>query len=298
MHAVVTPFDADGALDEPAFVSNVATYLDQGVSGIVLAGDNGEGWSLSDDEKVRLTVLTRELIDAGGRRAKLVVGANAILTSGVIETTRRVADAGADAVLVGPATHLVTATQNEIIQRFESVAARGRLPIVLYNNPRRTQVNLTSDLVDRLADVDGVVGLKDSGQDLSQFTATLRRTRDRINVMLGPCYFIFPAVLLGAAGYISSGPDLLGKRGVEYFARLVAGDVTTTGSTHFQLQRVSAAVSAAGTFPAGLKAAMELVGMRGGYPRAPILPVSAEARATLRQALVDAGVLEGALVTA
>jgi 4-hydroxy-tetrahydrodipicolinate synthase len=238
-------------------------------------------------------VLTRELIDAGARQAKLVVGANAILTSGVIETTRRVADAGADAVLVGPATHLVTATQNEIIERFESVATRGSLPIVLYNNPRRTYVNLTPDLVDRLADIDSVIGIKDSGQDLSQFTATLRRTRDRINVMLGPCYFIFPA-----AGYISSGPDVLGKTGVDYFAKLAAGDVNSTISTHFQLQRVSAAVNAAGTFPAGLKAALDLVGMRGGYPRAPILPVSAEARATLRTALMAAGVLEGALVTA
>jgi 4-hydroxy-tetrahydrodipicolinate synthase len=298
MHAVVTPFDADGALDEAAFVSNVATYLGLGVNGIVLAGDNGEGWALSDDEKVRLTGLTRELIDAGRYQAKLVVGANAILTTGVIETAHRVADAGADAVLVGPATHLVTATLTEIMQRFESVATHGRLPIVLYNNPRRTHVNLTPAIVDRLADIDAIIGLKDSGQDLSQFTATLRRTRDRINVMLGPCFLIFPAVLLGAAGYISSGPDLLGTRGIDYFGKLVAGNVTAASSTHFQLQRVSAAVNAAGTFPAGLKAALDLVGMRGGYPRAPILPVGAEARAALRTALVEAEVLDSQLVRA
>jgi 4-hydroxy-tetrahydrodipicolinate synthase len=292
MHAVVTPFEADGVLDEEAFTSNINTYLDYGVSGIVLAGDNGEGWALSDDEKVRLTSLTHRLIADKHASAKLVVGTNAIPTASVVEATRRVADAGADAVLVGPATHLVVATPAELLQRYETVARQGSLPIVLYNNPRRTQVNLTPDMVDRLADIDEVIAIKDSGQDFSQFTATLRRTRDRINVMLGPCFLIFPAIPLGAAGYISSGPDLLGQAGVDYYSDLVNGRLDEAAPVHFQLQQISAAVNAAGTFPSGLKAAMDLVGMRGGYTRAPIATVTADARERLRRVLIEAGVLD------
>jgi 4-hydroxy-tetrahydrodipicolinate synthase len=293
MHAVVTSFDADGAIDERAFSANIETFLDEGVHGVVLGGDNGEAWALSDDELIALTRLTRRIIDEAGSAAKLVVGADDIPTPRTVDAVRRVADAGADGAMVGPPTHLVTATLAELMHRFETLAHQGGLPLILYNNPRRTQINLTPDIVDRLADIDGIVAIKDSVRDFAQHSATIERTRDRINVMLGPCTQIFPSVLLGGAGYISSGPDILGRAGVEYYHDLVAGRIEQAIPVHFQLQKVYAALNGIGTWPAGLKAALDLVGKHGGYPRAPILPLNASDRERIRVVLEGAGLLAG-----
>jgi 4-hydroxy-tetrahydrodipicolinate synthase len=291
MHAVVTPFDADGAIDETAFRENIASFLAEGVHGVVLGGDNGEAWALSDDELTGLTRLTRRIIDEAGSAAKLAVGADDIPTARTVEAVKRIADAGADGAMVGPPTHLVTATLAELMTRFETLARQGGLPLVLYNNPRRTQINLTPDIVDRLADVDGIVAIKDSVRDFAQHSATIERARDRINVMLGPCTQIFPSVLLGGAGYISTGPDILGRAGVEYYHDLAAGRVEQAAPVHFKLQRIYAALNGIGTWPAGLKAALDLVGKRGGYPRPPILPLGPAERERIRAVLAGAGLL-------
>jgi 4-hydroxy-tetrahydrodipicolinate synthase len=291
MHAVVTPFDAEGAIDERAFSTNIETFLDEGVHGVVLGGDNGEAWALSDDELIALTRLTRRIIDGRGSRAKLVVGADDIPTARTVDSVQRIADAGADGAMVGPPTHLVTATLAELMTRFETIARDGGLPLVLYNNPRRTQINLTPEIVDRLADIDGIVAIKDSVRDFAQHSATIERCRDRINVMLGPCTQIFPSVLLGGAGYISTGPDILGRAGVEYYHDLAAGRIEKAAPVHFKLQRVYAALNGIGTWPAGLKAALEMVGKQGGYPRPPILPLSPADRERIRTVLAQTGVL-------
>ena len=294
MHAVVTPFDADGAIDDRAFRENIVAFLDEGVHGIVLGGDNGEAWALTDEELIGLTRLTRTIIDEAGSRAKLVVGADDIPTARTVESVKRIADAGADGAMVGPPTHLVTATVPELMTRFETLAREGGLPLVLYNNPRRTQINLTPEIVDRLADIEGIVAIKDSVRDFAQHSATIERARDRINVMLGPCTQIFPSVLLGGAGYISTGPDILGRAGVEYYHDLAAGRVEQAAPVHFKLQRVYAALNGIGTWPAGLKAALDLVGKHGGYPRLPILRLSPADRERIRAVLAQAGLLPGA----
>ena len=291
MHAVVTPFDAAGAIDEQAFRENIETFLDEGVHGIVVGGDNGEAWALSDEELVGLARLTRRIVDEAGTSAKLVVGADDIPTAKTVEAIKRIADAGADGAMVGPPTHLVTAPLSELMTRFETLAGQGSLPLVLYNNPRRTQINLTPDIVDRLADIDGIVAIKDSVRDFAQHSATIERAGDRINVMLGPCTQIFPSVLLGGAGYISTGPDILGRAGVEYYHDLAAGNVEKAKPVHFKLQRVYAALNGIGTWPAGLKAALDLVGKRGGYPRAPILPLGPADRERIRAVLDQCGLL-------
>lgn len=293
MHAVVTPFDADGAIDEQAFRENIETFLDEGVHGVVVAGDNGEEWALSEHEKIVLTHLARRIVDEAGSSAKLVVGTSAIPTAKAVDAIKHLTDAGADGAMVGPPTHLVTASLAELVTRFETIARHGGLPLVLYNNPRRTQINLTPEIVDRLADIDGIVSIKDSVRDFAQHSATIDRARDRINVMLGPCTQIFPAVLLGGAGYISTGPDLLGRAGVEYYDDLVAGRVEKAAPVHFKLQRVYAALNGIGTWPASLKAALDLVGKRGGYPRAPILPLAPADRERIRAVLAQADLLPG-----
>ena len=291
MHAVVTPFDAEGAIDEAGFRHNIVTFLDEGVHGIVLAGDNGEAWALSDDEKVMLTRITREIIDQSGSKAKLVVGTTQIPTAKTVEATKRVADAGADGAMVGPPTHLVVQTLTELVTRYDTVARQGGLPIIIYNNPRRNQINLTPDIIDKLADIPGIVGLKDSHRDFSQHTATLARAKDRINVMLGPCTQIFPAVLIGGAGYISTGPDIIGREGVQYYHDLVAGNVEKAVPVHYRLQRLYSTLNAVGTWPASMKVAFDMLGKRGGYPRAPILPIDEAGREKIRAALIDTGLL-------
>ena len=220
--AVVTPFGPDGDLRLDAFEALVAWHVAQGVDGVCIAGDNGESWTLSVDERRRLA-LAAVRVAAG--RIPVVMGASATTARQSIAYAEAVADTGVAALMIGPQPYVMKATTRELVQRLETVHRAVPLPMLLYNSPRRTNISLTVETMRAICDAVPVIALKEASRDFFYLTHVIHHFRDRLAVMIGPAPFILPGLQLGAAGFISSGPELLGGRAARIMA-LASGAMT------------------------------------------------------------------------
>ena len=288
--APVTPFDAKGKLMLDAYGEIIRWHLDCGVGGFLVAGDNGEAWALTADELDRVTRTAKEEVKG---RVPVFVGASAITAANSVALAAVAAEAGADGLCLQPQSYLLNGTAAEIVDRIETVHKAVPLPILLYNHPARTGLNMTPDILDAICDAVPVVGLKEASNDFVQLTRIIERFADRFAILTGPAHYIIPAMELGAAGYISTGPELFG---------VGAGRILeTAGMTTAERRRLHCAITDAfiavqfiGTRPAGIKAALAMLGLPAGMPREPVLPLTADDEARLRDALVRCGVLEDA----
>ncbi len=205
MPAVTTAFRSDFSLDEEGFTANAKRLLDAGATGIVAAGCTGEFWALSFKERARLAELT---VATCKGRGPAIVGTGAITQDEVIDQIDAALDVGADGVLVLP-PYFAHLTEAEIIDHFEAVAAKSKLPIVLYNIPGNAGNAITPAIADRLADLDCVVAIKESSGNWGNFHRTLVAVRDRIRVFCGPSStFGVAASLAGADGHIDCFPNV------------------------------------------------------------------------------------------
>lgn len=271
--AITTPFRRDLSIDEEGFVANIVRLFDAGCSGMVAAGCTGEFWALSFAERARLARLTAE---ACRGRGPAIVGTGAVCESEVIEQIHAVKEAGADGVLVMP-PYFVRATEAEIIAHFEAINARAALPILLYNIPGNAGNAITPAIADRLADLDNVVGIKESSSDWLNFHNTLNLVKDRIRVFCGPSsVFGVAATLAGADGLIDCFPNVWAPGCLDLWHATKAGRMDEA----WELQRIGLAMTHLFTsdgrtlYPA-TKAAMNFMGLPGGgVPRPPLREVT------------------------
>lgn len=284
--AVVTPFAADGALRYDDFRIIVRALIDAGAAGICIAGDNGESWALTPDERGRLV---REARSVAGTAFPLILGASAATTRQSIAYAEIAAREGADGILLMPQTYVLKATRAELVAHFRKVAAATPLPIVAYNSPRRAGIAMTVDDIVAIVDAAPVVGLKESTRELAHLSEVIRRLGDRIGVMTGPAAFVLPGIALGAAGFISSGPELLGPLAGRLMAIGGAAPGIEYRVAHHALSRIYEMLMSTGTWPAALKAGLELIGLPAGVPRDPVQPLADDARARLATLLRELG---------
>lgn len=286
--AVVTPFDGEGRIVARDFRTVVGRFVDHGARGVIVSGHNGECWSLTLDEQIELVRLA---LDEVGDRVPVLCGLEAARAQDVVTAAERLAEAGANGIMVEPPYVVTTATPSEILHRFGSIAEGSPVPVMLYNNPRRTQIDLEPDLIARLADLPNVVALKDANRDLRHFTRVLELCSDRIAIFAGPSALILPGVLLGARGFISSGPlELLGARGGSYYDLLKERKLEEALPIHRVLSSMYGVLFGTGTWPAALKAAMVALGYPAGVPRAPVQPLTDDQVVRLRQRMRQLGV--------
>lgn len=284
--AVVTPFDAEGEIRYEDFCRLIEWHIGQGVDGICVAGDNGEAWSLTVAERRRLAGLA---VDTAAGRIPIVMGASATTAKQTILYAQAAAEAGVAALMVGPQAYVMKATTSELVQRMESVHRAVPLPIVLYNSPRRTNISLTLETMGALVDAADIVAVKEASRDFFYISHVIRRFRDRLAVLVGPAPFIIPGLALGAAGFISSGPELLGDRAARVMDLASRAPGEELRDTHDAFTTIYEALMALGTWPSALKAAHHLIGQPAGLPREPVLPLDAGAMAKLADILRAAG---------
>ncbi len=285
--AIVTPFTPAGEIMEDAFAALVDWLIGIGARGICVAGDNGESWTLDAAERARLT---RIAVDCAAGRVPVMTGCSAPSSVQTVRYAQAVAEAGADGLLLLPQTYVLKATREELLRRFAAVAAAVPLPIVAYNSPRRTSIDLTLDDLNALMGVAPIIGIKESNRDFFHHTHLLERFRDRLAIMVGPCHYIFPGIALGAAGYISTGPELLGADAgrLTGLARQAPG--SEQAALHYKITVLYQMLMANGTWPAAFKAALNLIGQPAGVPRDPVLPLPAEQIEKLRRTMGDLGI--------
>ena len=284
--ATVTPFDASGALRYDDFRRIVRWLVDGGAQGICIAGDNGESWALTPDERGQLV---REARAEVGQRVPLVLGASAATTRQSIAYAEIAAREGADGILLMPQTYVLKATRAELVAHFRKVGAAVPLPIIAYNSPRRAGIALSVDDLAAIVDVAPIVGLKESTRELAHLSEVIRRLGERIAIMTGPASFVLPSIALGAHGFISSGPELLGSLASRLMMLGKAAPGGEFRQAHHALTRVYEGLMSIGTWPAALKAGVNLMGQPGGVPRDPVQPLSGDARDRLATLLREIG---------
>lgn len=271
--AIVTPFDERGDIQYDDFETIVRWFLAIGVEGIVIAGDNGESWALSAAERRSLLSRARQIVSD---RLPLVLGASAPTSKQAIAYAEVAAEEDADAILLMPPTYVLKATRAELVAHYARVARAVDIPIVLYNSPRRSGISMSVEDIAAICEVAPVVALKESSRDLHHLTQVLARMGSRIAVMTGPAPFIFIGAALGAAGFISSGPELMGKTASRLMAIGRAAPTDEYRVLNTSLTTLYEALMARGTWPAALKAALNLIGLPAGVPHEPVAPLTPE----------------------
>jgi 4-hydroxy-tetrahydrodipicolinate synthase len=289
--ALTTPFRDDASLDEDGFFRLAQIVVEDGVNGLLVNGCTGESWSLTEAERA---TIFRKAVEAAAGRVPVVAGCSAIYADEVIKKTHQAADAGCSVVMVS-APWYVMPGEEEIADHFKRVIAQSPLPILLYNIPRRTGVHLSLKLVDRLADEDKVIAIKESSKDWGTLSSIIRKVSDRIGVFAGyASFFGLAALSEGAVGYMDSGTPVFGETSPAFYKAAIAGDLVTARRIQTEMAGMLDSFFGLGTFPASVKASLDLIGRPGGRTRDPIRPLTPAQREELRRVMEKTGFLQRA----
>ncbi len=289
--ATVTPFTPKGEIMFDALEEVVNWHVDCGVGGVFVSGDNGESWALTAQSLARVT---ETAIRAAAGRVPVFAGTSAVTTRDTVALSVAAAEAGADGLGLQPQSYLLHAKPSEIVARFEAVAKAAPLPMMVYNSPSRTGVNITPDTLETICGVCEVIGVKEASGDFRHVTEVIRRFRDRFAVLVGAGHFIVPALDLGAAGYLSTGPELWGAKAKRVMELAGQGFSDEKLEWHCRITEVFNLLMDMETRPAAFKAALNMIGVPAGVAHEPVEALSAESEARLRAVLERNSILDGA----
>ena len=269
--AIVTPFNEKGEIMEDAFIDLFEFLLTRGATCVCIAGDNGESWSLSAEERGRLVRLAK---DISRGRVPVMMGISAPTIEASLSYIRAAEQNGADVLLSMPQTYVLKASEAELMARFDKVSAATNKPLVLYNSPRRMGFSLTIGQTETLLNNHNVIGIKESQRDFFYHTHLLERLGDKMSVMTGPCHYIMPAFGLGAKGFIATGPEFTDLLPSKMASVAVSEPGELFRKTHYQLTVLYELLMTTATWPASFKAALNLIGQPAGVPRDPVSPAT------------------------
>ncbi len=288
MVPATSSFTVSGEIDRAAFQRNLDAHLAFGMDGVLVGGSSGESALLENDDRRALLALARERVP---QDKWLIAGIGSESTRLTIQRANDAKDAGANAVLViSPHYFLKRMTEPALLAHFRAVADASPLPVLLYNMPAYSHIVLSPAFVHEMAQHDNVIGMKDSAGNIPVLQQYLEAQNDQFKVLTGSGGTVVPALAAGASGAILAialyaGPAV--RRMVDLFR---AGDRDAAAAVQATLAPLAMDIAGA-MGPAGIKAAMDLVGLSGGQTRAPLLPVSAEELETIRSRLAGAGLL-------
>ncbi len=281
--ALVTPF-RDGELDEPALRHLVEHQIESGVDGVVPCGSTGESATLSHAEHCRVVEV---VVEAVAGRVRVLAGTGSNNTREAIELTRHAREAGADgALLISP--YYNKPTQEGIVAHFTAVARETGLPLVVYNIPGRTASNMLPDTLARLAEVEHVVGVKESCGDIDQIAHVVAACPSGFSVLSGDDAVTLPLLAVGGKGVISTTSNVAPADMVELVRLARAGDFEAARKVHFRLLPLFDALFCE-TNPIPVKAAVALQGRCGDEIRLPLTPLTQGNRERLQMVLKELG---------
>lgn len=280
--ALATPYDASGDIDEKLLRVIVDRSVDGGVSGVVAGGSTGEFATMTGDER-RLLVET--VVDQAAGRVPVIAQTGAVATREAVALTQHAEKAGADVVMV-VAPYYETLTVDETLRYLRTVADSVSIPVMLYNIPDATGVNLDPDTVGALArEVENIKYIKDTSADMAQAGQLIHRHGDVIDTFLGWDSLLLASVAEGAAGVMAGSANVMAADLVAVHQALTAGDLEPARSRWKRIFPLMDTLMTGGPFIQGVRAAMEEIGLPVGAPREPLLPVEAAHRERIRAAL-------------
>jgi len=285
---VITPFTESGDVDYAALVANLARWNRTALAGYLILGSNSEFVYLSDDEKIRVLEVAREHIPAD---KVMIAGTGCEATHATVALTRRAAAIGADGVMiVTPAYYKPQMRPQALIEHYQRAADASSLPVFLYNVPPFTGIVLDPDTVARLAEHDNIIGMKDSAGNLAVFAEYVRMTPADFLLFVGSGPVFLPALALGARGGILAFANCAPEACLNLYALFRMEKLDEAREEQLRLLPAMAAVTTRFGI-GGLKAAMDMLEFRGGWPRPPLLAPAGDERVQIRRALEESGLL-------
>ena len=286
MTALVTPFTARGEVDRQALAALVRWQVTSGIAGLVPCGTTGEGATLSADEQNEVVAT---VVEAAAGHVPIVAGVGSNDTRKTVEAARRAAAAGADALLV-VTPYYNKPNRSGMLAHYRAVCEAADRPVVVYNVPGRTGQNLGIEQTLALAEIPGVIGVKEASGNLEQIAAILEGRPPGFAVLSGDDALALPAMALGADGLISVVSNEAPAETAALIRSCLDGEYGRARELHFRLLPLMRA-NFLESNPVPVKTAMELMGRCRGDLRAPLGPPEPATRAAVRQALERAGVV-------
>ncbi len=284
--ALVTPFAADGSVDEPALRKLVEWQIAEGIHGLVPVGSTGEAATQTLEERARVVRITAEIANG---RVPVIAGAGTNDTRAAIETSKCLAEAGATHLLhVSPAYS--KPPQRGLLAHYRAIADAAPRPVVLYNVPGRTASNMEVDTQLALAEHPNIVATKEASGNLAQISEIIRRAPAGFSVLSGDDAMTVGVMVLGGRGIISVVSNAAPKQMSQLAAAALAGDFVTAKQAHQQLEPLMKAAFVESN-PIPIKAALAMQGRIRNVLRLPLVPMDPKHDAALKQALVAAGAL-------
>ncbi len=273
--AMVTPMTATG-VDWDAFARFIDFQLESGINALVAVGTTGESATLTPEERKAVIRFAVKRVDG---RVPVIAGTGTNNTEHVLDFTRAACDDGADAVLV-VTPYYNKATQGGLVKHFSMVADAATKPVILYNVPSRTGLNLQAATVAKLADHPNIVAVKEASGDMSQVVSIAAQCEGKLAIYSGEDALTVPMMSIGGLGCISVLSNVVPKLAVEMTDKFFAGDVAGAGALQRKLlPLVNALFSEVNPIPA--KAAVSAMGFGQEHLRMPLTPMEPETRANL-----------------
>jgi 4-hydroxy-tetrahydrodipicolinate synthase len=283
--ALVTPF-RDGQLDREALKKHIDFQIGGGIDGVVPCGTTGEASTMSHDEHVEVVRLTVQHVN---KKIPVIAGSGSNSTSEAVGLTERVKEVGADACLM-ITPYYNKPTQEGLYRHFSTVAEKVDLPIILYNVPGRTGVNMLPETVARLAMIPNIVGLKDATGDLKQASYTRQLVPEDFAILSGEDALVYPLMTIGGQGVISVVSNIVPGEMTAMCRFYHDGNIRDSLTLHHRLLPLCDAMFVE-TNPIPIKGALAMMGKMANELRLPLVPLSENGTARVRQALGEFGLL-------
>jgi 4-hydroxy-2-oxoglutarate aldolase len=285
---IPTPFDENGQVAHGELEFNLGKWNQTGLSGYIVLGSNGEWVFLNEREKLAVLKTARQVIP---KDKLMVAGTASESTVNTMALTEEAAEIGADAaIIINPSYYKSQMTVPVLVNHYRVIADASPIPIVIYNLPPATGIDLSADLLVELSQHPNIIGVKDTSGNMPKMGETIRRADPSFHVVSGSANFFYPSLAIGVTGGILALANVAPEQSVEMFRLFSAGEIEKGRDLHLRMLPVNLAITSRFGI-SGLKAALDMVGFYGGPPRLPLLPLDDERRQELQNILKTAGLL-------
>ncbi|MGP4075144.1 4-hydroxy-tetrahydrodipicolinate synthase [Halobacillus sp. K22] len=278
--AMVTPFDNHGKMDLKKTTELIDYLLANGTDGLVIAGTTGESPTLSPEEKVELWEHVVKVVNG---RVPVIAGSGSNSTDNSIHLSKRAEKAGVDAVML-VAPYYNKPDQRGLYQHFKTIAEAIKLPVMIYNVPGRSVVQLTPDTIVSLSHIKNIVSVKEATGDLDGMSEIISRTEDSFSLYSGDDNLTLPAYAIGAHGIISVSSHIIGNEMQTMLKLYKEGKDKEAAALHRKLLPLMKGMFSAPS-PTPVKAALKMIGIDTGGVRLPLVPLSDKDHATIQHIL-------------
>ncbi|WP_375162828.1 4-hydroxy-tetrahydrodipicolinate synthase [Rossellomorea sp. SC111] len=278
--AMVTPFDRKGNIDFTKTTQLIHYLIENGSDSLVVAGTTGESPTLTKEEKI---ALFRHVVKVVNGRIPVIAGTGSNNTHASIELTKKAEEAGVDAIML-VAPYYNKPSQEGMYQHFKVIAESTSLPVMLYNIPGRSSVNVSPETIIRLSKIVNIVAVKEASGDLDSMTEIISHTTDDFKLYSGDDGLTLPVLSIGGAGIVSVASHVIGNEMQEMVSAFLGGNLIHSAQLHQKLLPIMKGLFTSPN-PTPVKTALQMKGLDVGSVRLPLIPLTEVERAKLSHLL-------------